>query len=261
MARLLLLVSLTLTEALPTQIASLGARRKLLSQGTTYCYLDASGALINDGLHVNIGCGAGEPIDAPVCTVGAGETMCSLGDNHNGVDENRWDAYSFDHCESVLVFVSPDDSTRYYCTRLASTGDWSPRRRPESADPETTGDSWLGCGWWWQNTQWHNDACRSLPRYLGEECWDDSGECVNNGYSSYDGLHLSCATVPEVGITTPTCIPSAFEIERNQCECGWFDWWLFVACGAGGGVCNGHPCVLSTGDGSHYCDYQANNDW
>jgi len=250
--------------ALPTedvQTATLHARRKLLSQGTTYCYNDAAGNLINDGTHVNIGCGTGEDTSAPACTVGAGETLCSLGANHNGVDESRWDAYSFDHCESVVVYVSPDESQRFYCTRLVTTGDWSTRRRPASEGRETTGDGYWGCGWPWQSTQWHEDACRSVPRYLGETCWDDAGECVNSGVASYDGLHLSCATVPELGIDTPTCIPSAFEIERNQCECGWFDWYFFVACGAGGGACNGHPCVLSTRDGSKYCDYQADNNW
>jgi len=264
MASFILLTSIAMPTTEDSRSApTIAMRRKLLSQGTSYCYLNQSGSLITDEAYISIGCGE-EPLDAPTCTIGAGAATCFLGDNRNGVDANRWyDSYAFDHCEDVQVFVDPDETQRYYCRRLITTGDWSTRRRAMAGvgAPETTGDSWWGCGWPWQSTGWHDDACRSVPRFLGEACWDDSGECDNSNVPAYDGLHLSCATVPELGINTPTCVPSAFEIQRNTCDCGWFDWYFFVACGAGGGVCNGHPCVMSTGDGSYTCDYQANNDW
>ena len=51
------------------------------------------------------------------------------------------------------------------------------------------------------------------------------------------------------------------DVERDQCECGWFDWYVGFACGAADGSCNGHACVLTTQDLNYYCDYQTDNDW
>lgn len=251
--------------ALPSTVGDpLHVRRQLLSQSTTYCYLDSSGNL-KDGEFISIGCGSREPTAAPACAAGAPSltSACFLGGNRNGADANRWtEAYAFDHCEQLTVYVHEDGTNKHYCERLARTGDWSTRRRDTagSGKPESTNDGGWSC-WWSSDKQWHDGKCRAKTRFLGEACWDDSGECDNSGAEPYSGLHLSCATMPSLGITSPTCIPSAFAIERNQCECGWFDWYIGFACGAADSACNGHPCVLSTQNGKYFCDYQADNDW
>lgn len=236
-------------------------RRSLLSQSTTYCYLDESGN-IKDGLgFISIGCGVGEP-DVSTCAVGT-TGACFLGDNHNGADSDRWlTTYAFDHCQEVVVYVKSDERERYYCNKLATTGDWSTRRREHAGagKAESTSDGGWGC-WWKSGYEWHNGRCKASKRFLGETCWDDSGECDNGGVEKYSELRLSCATMPTLGITTPTCIPAAFEIERNQCKCGWFDWYAIVACGAANNECNGHPCVASTGPNGWTCDYNEDNDW
>lgn len=265
--RLLLLCGqLVLCRALYTSGVPLHVRRQLLSQSTTYCYLNSTTSGIRADT-IGFGCGEAEPQSVDACEVGA-QTICALGSNHNGVDANRWFSdYSFDHCEEVIVYVKESGnmtaSESYYCKRLGSTGDWSTRRR-ESAGmgvPESDSTSWWWCGWWGSGFEWHDGRCRSSRRFLGEACWDDSGECFNEGAPPYSGLHMSCATMPSLGISSPTCIPSAFEIERNSCQCGWFDWWLGVACGAADGTCNGHACVWSTGSGEYTCDYATDNNW
>jgi len=260
----LLIGSSALPAAESSPFQALDVRRKLLSQSTLYCYLDANGNIASDS--VGIGCDGGMPQGASACMAGtsvSSASPCALGDNLNGVDVNRWEnTYAFDHCEDVVIYTLADGAKRGFCRRLASTGAWHLRRRDTagSGRQATTSDSWWGCGWWWQGTTWHNGKCHDSKRYLGESCWDNV-ECDNSGVDSYAGLHMSCATVPPLEITSPTCIPSAFEIERNKCHCGWFDWYVGFACGAADGACNGHPCVYSTGSGDYSCDYQANNDW
>lgn len=262
----MLVLGLAATSALPMSPEQTHAsapedahlsRRQLLSQGTMYCYSDS----------LTLGCEA-EPVSSPACGTDSAttSTFCALpDDNVRGVDKDRWLAtYAFDHCSDRLIYVKGGDSCdaegatcNYYCKVLESTGDWSTRRREVATDnAESKGTSWWWCGWW-SGYEWHDGRCQHSTRYLGESCWDGP-ECYNDGIKAYDGLHMSCAAAPGVA-TTPTCIPSAFEIERNQCECNWFDWHFFFACGSS--QCNGHPCVLSTGDGNRYCDYQADNNW
>lgn len=250
---------------LPEESAPLHLRRELLSQSTSYCYLNADGGA-RDQLHDIPGCSA-EPTDAPACVAGAASSespLCSLR-NKDGVDSHRWfDSYAFDHCQSVQVYVRADASEHYYCMAggLSSTGDWSTRRRDSAGggNPETSNDGSWGC-WWKSGYSWVDGACRHRTRFLGETCQDEVGICQNDGVDSYSGLHLSCAIVPNFGITTPTCIPSAFDITRNSCSCGWFDWWFGVVCGAADSQCYGHPCVRSTGPGGWMCDYNQGNDW
>lgn len=237
------------------------SRRELLSFSRTYCYVNEDGSLRPDRLP--IGC-TEEPVTAPACTVDS-TALCALTGSVNGVDQDRWTAsYQFDHCAQTTVYVRGegncgDTDTRcaYYCERLDSTGDWSGRRRP-SGRAESKSRPWYGC---WGGYETRNGRCRDQTRYLGEECWDDTGECFNDGVDPYEGRRLSCATAASAGVEgSPTCIPAAFKVEeRNECTCNWFDWHFFFACGAS--QCNGHPCVLSTGDGKRYCDYQQDNNW
>merc|ERR1719453_2077050 len=189
-------------SALPTdKSAPLHLRRQLLSQSTSYCYLNADGSVRD----VMLGCSA-EPTDAPACVTGAAPSsspLCSL-PHKDGVDSNRWfDSYAFDHCQSVQVYVRADASEHYYCAAggLSSTGDWSTRRRESAGggNPETSNDGSWGC-WWKSGYSWVDGACRHRTRFLGETCQDEVGICQNDGVDSYSGLHLSCAIVPDFGI-------------------------------------------------------------
>lgn len=215
-----------------------------------------------------------EPLDAPPCTTSSvitPEAPCALL-NANGVDGDRWESsYDFRHCSDSVNYVrgagtecdAPGTSCNWYCKKLETTGEWATRHRTSShKDAVKKKCGWWGCNWWtcgWgSGYQWHDGSCQDQTRYLGEACWDDSGECFNEGIKPYDGLHMSCATTEDT--STPRCMPSAFKLnERNQCECNWFDWHFGVACGAS--QCNGHACVWSTGSGKYSCDYQTDNNW
>lgn len=256
--------------ALPTEDAS--SRRELLSFSRSFCYVHANGTLHTGAQWIPSDC-TDEPLNAEACTVastpGQGN-LCKLTQSQNGVDAGRWDDYNFLHCSKAFLYIrgestdcdSDGTTCQYYCEQLDVTGDWSTRQRT-GRDDVITRCGWFGCSWWtcgwWSGYQWHGDQCRDKTRYLGEDCWDDSGECDNDGIQAYDGLRMACATDEPSGITTPRCIPSAYKLEnRNQCTCNWFDWNLGVACGAD--QCNGHACVWSTG-GGWWCDYQTDNNW
>jgi len=255
-------------SALPAEDVS--SRRELLSFSTQYCYVHSDGTLQTGTQWIPDDC-TNEPTSAPACTVastpGPG-TLCKLTESQRGVDAGRWNDYTFAHCSKAIMYVrgegtdcDADGTTcQYYCEQLEPTGDWSTRRRTGRADVIHR-CGWFGCSWWtcgwWSGYQWHGGQCRDKTRYLGEDCWDDAGECNNDGIAAYDGLRMSCAT--DAGSTTPRCIPSAYMLDnRNQCTCSWFDWYLGVACGAD--QCNGHACVWSTG-GGWWCDYQTDNNW
>jgi len=259
----------TLPADAPQFLLDSQSRRHLLSFSTSYCYYNQTGQLKDGSLH--IGCPDTEPKEAPVCTVDStpsASSMCKVL-NRNGIDKNRFTSdYKFAHCSEALVVVQGEGTDcnaasatcAYYCKKLETTDGWNARRRDGATDRvDANGKGWWSCGWW-SGYEWHNGACRDKTRYLGEECWDDSGECYNSGVPAYDGLRLSCATDTALQISTPTCIPSAFKLEnRNECTCNWFDWNIGFACGAS--QCNGHACVLNAGDGKKYCDYQTDNNW
>lgn len=251
---------------------ALAVHRELLSFGTSYCYVNPDGSLNKE---LGLGC-TPEPVpgSVPACAIGS-LGQCVLEGNSKGVDAQRWTAqYDFAFCPQTIIYVrgercgEPGASCNCgdsgvtctsYCEQLESVGDWSDRRRESATNrAESKSRPWYGC---WSGYETRNGRCHDQTRYLGEECWDDTGECFNDGVDAYDGRHMSCATSESAGIgDPPTCIPSAFKLdERNQCTCNWFDWWIGVACGAN--QCNGHPCVWSTGDGNYYCDYQQDNDW
>lgn len=238
--------------------------RELLSFTRQHCYVTVDGTLRPaSDVFITQGC-TDEPASSPPCSVdsviGPGN-LCKMTGNEHGVDKNRWEStFEFEHCSMSYKYVRSDDTSQYYCERLESTGDWSTRRRPASR-AESSNDGWWTCGWW-SGYEWHDGACRDSTRYLGEECWDDSGECYNEGVAPYDGLRLACATDESAGVIgTPRCIPAAYMLDshRNACECNWFDWNFLVACGAD--QCNGHACVASTGPNGWQCDYQTDNNW
>jgi len=256
--------------ALPTE--DLRSRRNLLSFSQQFCYVHANGTLQSGAAWIPDDC-TDEPVSAPACTIASSPgpgNLCKLTTSSRGVDSGRWDDYDFASCSKSFLYVRGENTEcdaegtdcQYYCEKLELTGDWSTRQRTGRADV-TTRCGWFGCSWftcgWGSGYEWHDGQCRDKTRYLGEDCWDDSGECSNDGVEPYDGLRMACATDEPSGVTTPRCIPSAFRLDnRNQCTCNWFDWHLGVACGAD--QCNGHACVWSTG-GGWACDYQTDNNW
>jgi hypothetical protein len=238
------------------------SHRQLLSRMTTFCYSDEISRLLCDP----------EPVSSPACGTenATTSTFCALSDDFVfGVDNDRWLAtYTFDYCSDRVMYIERGQNlviTRSdcnaegvtcssYCKVLESTGNWSTRRRAAVTVNSASKDTpFWRCPWW----LWHDGSCRDSTRYLGESCWGGT-ECYNDGIKPYDGLHMSCAVATGVA-TTPTCIPSAFDIERNRCECNWFDWNFFFVCGSS--QCNGHPCVFNMGDTTRYCDYQEDNNW
>lgn len=266
-----MLLTLGIALAIPTGDAP--HRRRLLAWSTTFCYPDGNLSLsIPDSK-----CAGGVPQDIELCSATSTEpSTCELADGvlGRGIDANRWDSdYIFKYCPTRLVFEFADGSQRAFCEDLQAVpapNDWATTRRASESRPyEAYTDSW----WPWARCQadwgrsWVGGKCIDDTRYLGEKCADEL-ECDNSGVAQYDGLHLSCAppSATNLAITEPTCLPSAFllDVERNRCECN--DWWRFdwnfgFACGAKDGFCNGHACVLSTGDGNKYCDYQTDNSW
>lgn len=263
---------LTLGAALAVPTGDAPQRRRLLSWGTTFCYPDSESLTIPDPT-----CSGGLPQNAEPCSATATEpgALCELSDGvgSRGTDANRWGAgYIFKYCPTRIVFELADGSQRAFCADLQPVpppNDWSTTLRPSDRPYEAHGNSWwpwARCAADWSRS-WVGGKCIDDTRYLGETCGDGL-ECNNSGVASYDGLHLSCApaSATNLAISSPTCVPSAFllDVEKDQCECNdwWrFDWNFFVACGAKDGFCNGHSCVLSTGDGNKYCDYQTDNNW
>jgi len=133
---------------------------------------------------------------------------------------------------------------------------------------------WCDSGY---TTGFTEDECVAKERYVGESCWDgwSSGACQQNGAQAYDETRLTCVDLVELesaaqtelhdpnarkGTASAKCVPGVhvYGGPRPQCTCSW-DWYGFVACGAS--QCNGHACVLSTGDGNKYCDWSTTNDW
>lgn len=243
-------------------------RRELVSRSTTYCYdLEyylALGLAIPPSVGMGLpGCETPQPTNAPACSLSAlnpgAMCRCSGGTMSCDIHSDTMDgAYQVAYCTQKTVYVQGGGSSQTmteYCAEHVLLDRWEGRSRPSNR-PETTWSSWYWPCWVQRGWSWRDGACRSTTRYLGESCWD-GGECQNENVPAYDGYRLSCSSG---GGSSPRCIPSVLSsIERNQCTCAWFDWWLFVACGSND--CNGHACVLSTGDGNHYCDYQTDGNW
>ena len=174
-------------------------------------------------------------------------------------------SYGVAQCSEKTTYeegTGPDSTSVTFCKKFVQFADWSGRVRPAGSEKTIYNSGWwrsFRC-WWTPGYSWQDGQCESKDRYLGETCWD-GGECNNEGVQSYDGMRMSCAKLAYGGGASAqaTCVPSIYPVVRNECTCNWFDWNFFVACGSND--CNGHACVLSTGDGKKYCDYNTDNNW
>lgn len=258
------------STSLRSRLVGPGHDRRLVSRSTTYCY-DLAYYLsegispppaVGNGLP---GCEAQLPTAAPECSLGdvnpsSGVCRCPGGTLSCDLHSASYSAsYEIAYCTRKTVYVQGGGEAQTmteFCHEHVLLDAWENRVRP-SGSPERTWSAWYYPCWAQWGFTWQDGACRSTTRHLGETCWD-GGECHNDGIASYDGYRLSCSSFGSSD-GGARCVPSVLPIERNQCSCAWFDWWLFVACGSND--CNGHACVLSTGDGNSYCDYQTDGNW
>lgn len=172
-------------------------------------------------------------------------------------------------CNSRVVYDGTGGVRSDFCAQYTRVENWaSTTRAGNTNDPERRydGDSWAK--WKCYGNLWYDwnptgdRKCRDQERYIGEVCWDGSwgwgGQCHNPDQSYADNA-LSCYTRP--GEQRASCVPAVYPgIARNSCTCNLFDWWFFgIACGSDD--CNGHACVLNSGDGNKYCDYNTKNNW
>jgi len=168
------------------------------------------------------------------------------------------------YCEERVVFipkkivdgVEVDDETQTFsvCKKMVELNAWQPYTRAASnREAEKYANNWRSTAWfyclWQGDYTWENDKCQDKQRYLGETCWHGVG--CNGADASYDGYQLSCLDTTQGDICQPTIIHR----DRPQCECGTFQPYVWFACGAASSACNGHSCVMNTGDGNYYCDY------
>lgn len=165
----------------------------------------------------------------------------------------------------MVVYESKSDDVTRVCNRFVQLNEWSSKGivRPSDAYPTKKPRTFLGvCQKGYAAKEWWGE-CLSKTRYLGDVCWDafwfwqTEGRCINE-VDSYDAYHLSCSSQGSLS-GEAICQPSVLPLERNQCECGWFDWNFIVACGSID--CNGHACVLDSSSGKRYCDYNTDNNW
>jgi hypothetical protein len=146
-----------------------------------------------------------------------------------------------------------------YCRNMQLNDQWEQMGLVASSDdgPAEKDSSYWGC---WPSYTWRDGKCQRRNRFLGESCWDGwwnpfigaSGTCAGSD-TSYDEYSTSCYN--------SVCIPYAAAQEREECTCATLGWNFLVVCSAAGGQCDGHACVLSTGDGKKYCDYASSQDW
>jgi len=249
------------------------------STSTMYCR-ESTGGEVGQ---LNFGCPDEWP-ETP-CQVGSGTALCKcpeasvlgMGCVIDNIDEVA-PSYSSGRCSNVLVRVTSttpiaevEDAAgelqgasissntavteTVYCQEMVDNDGWAPYTRAGSGDRDVDFQQGSDMGWWewtkctpwgWGGKTWVSaeDRCYDNDRYFGETC-SDSLNC-KGADSSYDEYATSCLE--------DKCVmyAQAAAADRQQCECNWFDWWIWFACAST--TCDGHACVLSTGDGNYYCD-------
>lgn len=190
-------------------------------------------------------------------------------------------SYSYSYCTDLTTYIGNDNSVVSICRDFQNYGNYNANLAQSYDAP------WKGCRWW--NSCWYSscrsgyhgngNTCVADGRFMGQTC-GRTQECRNGDHDQdpYDAYHLSCVATADTG-GSARCVPSAFgassqvssagtgnsasqvlvtpRIARKQCSCSWGSANLFIFCGSDD--CNGHPCVLSTGDGNKYCDFQQDN--
>lgn len=234
--------------------------RRLVSRSSTFCYDDAYYAGLGQTAPQGpLNCFRNMPSMAPDCdlTTAGSSSACKCTNEGCDLEATSFgNDYTAAYCSSKTSYIQgfgDEQTLTAFCDQYVVLEEWESRTRPSGEDEQVTTSWWWPCWARW-GYSWKDGACRSKKRFLGELCWD-GGECQNEGVQSYGDYRLSCANWR--GKTQ--CVPSFLDIKRNECDCNLFDWNFFVACGSSS--CNGHACVLSTGDGKKYCDFNTNNNW
>lgn len=219
-----------------------------------------------------------------LCTVDSEGALCKCPEQPDGfptlsclIDQTAAPSFTSGRCSDIIVRVtgtatpvegfdaapSADPqlggiTETVYCTNMVKNNQWQPYVREGAGEdsPWNTVDfqkrsdlSWRdywSCWYWgWWGKTWENGKCWDNDRYLGERCTDDL-RCISAS-ANYDEYSTSCKD--------NTCVmyAEAAGYQRTQCECNWFDWWIWFACASD--TCDGHACVLTTQNGNYYCDY------
>lgn len=241
------------------------------STSTTYC---------RDGDNFSWGCPTEAAWPENLCTTDSGAALCKCPEastlNNYCVIDNIASSYTSGRCAENLVRVTsatpimsfPGDSAAgtgfdstdtdagieetVYCKKMIRNDGWAQYTRGGSGDSDPEYQiganmnwwDWMSCSrWGWWGRTWHNGNCYDNDRYLGEFCSDD---LACKGAGSYEEYDTACTGEGK-------CAMYAVSIQRPQCECNWFDWWIWFACASD--TCNGHACVLTTRDMNYYCDW------
>lgn len=248
--------------------ASVGA----FSTSTSYCY-------DNDPFPED--CWANRPTTTEPCTVTSASTTCRCADeSDNGCNIALTSDGETGRCKDILVYVGGEQaelhtssagvssvgvaatSKEMFCQDMVRNDQWDELGLIATTDAAKPKEWW---GWMipycpdgYTNSWWNifrDTMCHRPERFLGETCGQLSfgvGTCQGSN-TSYTEYSTSCYQ--------GRCMPYAEVEARAPCECSWVGWNLFVVCSAAGDACDGHACVLNTGDGNKYCDYATSQDW
>jgi len=242
------------------------------STTSTYCY-------DNDPFPED--CWAGKPTTAEPCTAASGTATCRCadeGDSANVGCNIGLTGGATGRCAELMVYVGGEQaelsdvgvgvratSKETFCKSMVLNDQWhelglvATDDNPERADKVWYGWWWYGCPRGYTEDSWwgpfSDGPCYRKERLLGEQCWQAwgiTGTCRGSD-TSYEEYSTSCYQ--------GTCVPYAEATARASCECSWVGPNLFVVCSAADQACDGHACVLNSGDGNHYCDYATSQDW
>jgi len=221
-------------------------------------------------------CWSKKPAAPAACDASSGTTVCACPDSFCTIDELKRKPPSIGWCDDKVVYVEAGDThvnsntgevavtgtgEKVMCQNMVKYDQWEAKHlvARDSDGPAENSRGYWSC-WSRNGHAWHDGKCRRSQRYLGEKCWGGSkwyrstrpGSCAGST-SGYDHYSTSCYA----GV----CVPKAWAQQKQQCECAWVGWNLIAVCSAANNACDGHACVLNTGDGKKYCDYSTAQDW
>jgi len=238
--------------------------QKKYSTSTSYCYEDSSFDNCWSNYQTLM------TSSPPQCTAHSATLKCICSNEACVVDELDATPPTTGRCAQKTVYVK--NGTKHnltvsgaiditgtgmvtVCSDMVLNDQWQQKGltyEEEEDEPPTNDKSYWSC---WHPNTWKDGKCQRKERFLGESCWDGSwgaGSCVDAPVN-YDEYSTACYK--------GKCVPIAYAQEREECSCAWFGWNFIVACSAADGQCGGHACVLNTGDGKKYCDYNSDQNW
>lgn len=158
--------------------------------------------------------------------------------------------------QGLALPESASSAQEHYCKQMVRNDRWADYVRQSDDGPTDFGNSWSAWASCWEflGKTWRRGTCLDSTRYIGESCWDGHWWAGNPGQCKSDDSYSEYA----VSCYNDKCSMWAHvnQLQRPLCECGvsggGFAYFWF-ACSSD--TCDGHACVLSTGDGNRYCDY------